>query len=231
MYYCIDRTNRKLIKGDLREHLSSARITDGHSSLGRLPLVPGMPVLITENLSIGCKIVNGTEGVLKDILYKESFDVLNGRNVTRREAVCAYVEVQTASIEVPGLPPSIVPIFPISTHFKFRTSRTNAFNVSRTQLPILPGWAFTDYKVQGSTMEAAVIDLSSAHAIQNSYVMLSRAKSLSSLGVLRWFPSSKLCSRLPQDLRNELRRIDMLDEDTRTQFQHSRETCHSHANP
>ncbi|THU97715.1 hypothetical protein K435DRAFT_662329, partial [Dendrothele bispora CBS 962.96] len=38
-------------------------------SLGKIPLVIGMPVVITNNFDVGGGIVNGTNGILKSIRY------------------------------------------------------------------------------------------------------------------------------------------------------------------
>ncbi|THU90131.1 hypothetical protein K435DRAFT_585657, partial [Dendrothele bispora CBS 962.96] len=38
--------------------------------LGKIPLVVGMPVVITHNFDVGGGIVNGTYGILKSVEYK-----------------------------------------------------------------------------------------------------------------------------------------------------------------
>ncbi|KAI9065712.1 hypothetical protein FKP32DRAFT_1557849, partial [Trametes sanguinea] len=53
--------------------------------------------------------------------------------------------------------------------------------------------------------------IESAHSLQGMYVMLSRVRSLQGLLILRPFSPAKLCGRLSQELREELRRIDALD--------------------
>jgi len=37
----------------------------------------------------------------------------------------------------------------------------------------MPGWAFTDYKAQGASLQTAILDLASARNVQHAYVMLS----------------------------------------------------------
>ncbi|KAF8433752.1 hypothetical protein L210DRAFT_812138, partial [Boletus edulis BED1] len=133
-------------------------------------------------------------------------------------AVCAYVRVNSSSISIEGLPRSVMPIFPKTIQFTHRISREKSIRVSRTQLPLVPAWAFTDYKVQGASMDRVVIDLASARGIQNAYVMLSRATCLKKLAVLRWFSSHRVFSRLQEDLRTELQRIAHLDAETLAWF-------------
>lgn len=59
-------------------------VTD--DSLGRLPLVNGMKVMIMENIAIGQRVVNGAEGTLVGLKYKTD-------DAGNRIAECAYVKV------------------------------------------------------------------------------------------------------------------------------------------
>ncbi|KAG1793650.1 uncharacterized protein HD556DRAFT_1432206 [Suillus plorans] len=136
----------------------------------KLPLIPGMPVMITENTATSYHIVNGSRGILKSVTY----DVDAGQI---KFAVCALVDIPNSALSVPGLAPGVVPILPITSSFVFATSE-NKFNVRRTQLPILPGWAFTDFKIQGSFIPKVVVNLASAKSLQSIYVMLSQASCL-----------------------------------------------------
>ncbi|EGN92238.1 hypothetical protein SERLA73DRAFT_147519, partial [Serpula lacrymans var. lacrymans S7.3] len=40
-----------------------------HNSLGKIPLVLGMRVMVTENVATSCNIVNGAEGIFQDIKF------------------------------------------------------------------------------------------------------------------------------------------------------------------
>ncbi|KAI6014876.1 hypothetical protein PISMIDRAFT_113920, partial [Pisolithus microcarpus 441] len=84
--------------------------------------------------------------------------------------------------------------------------------ISCHQLPIIPVWAFTDYKVQGTSLQKVVVDLASAGGVQNAYVMLSRASSLSNLAILRSFAPHRPFGRLQEDLHNEFERLSDLDQ-------------------
>jgi ATP-dependent exoDNAse (exonuclease V) alpha subunit len=174
--------------GSDRLRLSTVRSKESKELLGQLPLIPGMPVIMTENLSMPHKVVNGSEGVLRDVIYH---NVPEGR-----EAVCAYVQMPASSLQVNGLERSLVPIFPQSMQFTYTTSSRSKIKISRSQLPLIPGWAFTDYKVQGASLESVIVDLYSAQGLQNAYVMLSRVKSLCRLGVLCYFPPHHVFCRL-----------------------------------
>ena len=91
--------------------------------------------------------------------------------------------------------------------------------IRRTQLPLVPAYAYTDYKSQGRTLDKAIVDLASASSLQSIYVMLSRVKTLEGIAILRWFNPNKLYQRHPQDLRDEFVRIAELDEITRNMYE------------
>jgi hypothetical protein len=205
-YLSADRINKQAIEGQDRVHLSYVCMKDLKEALGRLPLIPGMRVMITENLSMGNKIVNGSKRELEDVVYKV---IPEGR-----EAVCVYVRMLSFPVATDRLPSSVVLVFPKTVQFSYRPSQSRSVRVSRTQLPLVPAWAFTDYKVQGASLPPVVVDLASARGIQNAYVMLSRATGLQNLGVLQWFPSHRIFTQLQEDLRIELDRILHLDSQT-----------------
>jgi hypothetical protein len=128
--------------------------------------------------------------MLKDIKY--TTDTHN-----RRYAACAYVHIAGSNVRTPGLAPDIVPIMPTTTHFEYH-SEGLVWGISRSQLPMLPAYAFTNYKVQGRSFECMVIDLFDSKSIQSAYVMLSQAKSLDSVAIMRCFDPSKIGQKLPQ---------------------------------
>ena len=95
--------------------------------------------------------------------------------------------------------PDIVPIMLVKTLFRFVDNNGRAYNIQRSQLPILPAFAFTNYKVQGRSMSSVIVDVSSSHSLQSVYVMLSRATCLSALAVLWWFLSHKVYQNLSSE--------------------------------
>ncbi|KAG1807361.1 P-loop containing nucleoside triphosphate hydrolase protein [Suillus variegatus] len=188
-----------------------------NDALGELPLIPGMPVMITENAATSCKIVNGSKGTLKSITY----EVDNGQ----RYAACALVDIPESALHVPDLDHGVVPIMPVTTSFRFATGE-KTISIRRTQLPIVPGWAFTDFKAQGSSLERVIVDLTSARSLQSIYVMLSRAPKLRNIAILRWFSSKTLNSNLQGDAREELKRLSIVARDTWQKYLAQRnQTC------
>jgi len=182
-----------------------------NDSLGVLPLVPGMKVMVTDNVVMRGGVTNGCQGILQDIKYE-----INEYN--ERKAVCAYVHVPGSKVHAPGLPANVIPILLEKTSFKYTIPGQKGYNVSRSQLPLLPTYAYTANKIQGQSLQYALVDLKSARGTQALYVMISRAISLNNLAVICWFPSTNVNRRLSQAYRNEFNRLQKLDEETRLNF-------------
>ncbi|EIW86687.1 hypothetical protein CONPUDRAFT_45042 [Coniophora puteana RWD-64-598 SS2] len=210
-YYSKDRRGRKPLSSDIQKMVWQLDSSSTDDALSKLPLVPNMPVMITENISIGDGIVNGTEGTLVSVKF--STDARG-----RRFAECVYVKIIGTDIRFHDLDAGIVPVFATSSSFTYQPPHGEKYSVSRTQLPILPAWCMIDYKAQGRTMSCVVVDLTTATSLQNVYVMLSRATSLDNLAILRTFSASKIQQHAAHDLRNELHRIDIAADKSSTDF-------------
>ncbi|OJT07430.1 ATP-dependent DNA helicase PIF1 [Trametes pubescens] len=213
LFYSKDKIEKKPVEGELSRGLWKLPSNMTEDSLGHLPLFKGMRVMIRENLAFSKRLVNGAEGTIHNVLY----EVIDGKP----RATVAYVHVPGAGKITPELDEDIVPIFPESSSFKCTISvggKKAPKTVSRLQLPLVPAYAYTDYKSQGKSLTRAIVDLASAHSLQGVYVMLSRVRSLEGLMILRPFSVAKVCARLSQELRDELDRIDRLDEATQEWF-------------
>ena len=81
-------------------------------------------------------------------------------------------------------------------------------NFQRIQLPLTPGFAFTDFKCQGQTLQKAVVDLGGGGTSTGIYVMLSRVQKLEDLLILRPFRENILNTPIPSALQAELKRLD-----------------------
>ncbi|KAF8598562.1 hypothetical protein BDV93DRAFT_498589 [Ceratobasidium sp. AG-I] len=89
-------------------------------------------------------------------------------------------------------------------------------SVQRHQFPITPAYAFTDYRSQGQTITAAIIDI--AHPptgrglnIHNVYVALSRCSGRDNLRILRDFDRTILMKPLELELLKEDERLEGFD--------------------
>jgi hypothetical protein len=165
VYRARDTIGGKQATPQQQKHLWKLQSTHTNDMLGELPLISGIPVMIKDNAATSCKIVNSSRGTLKSVMYE-----IDGKG--NHYAACALVDLPGSALYVPGLDAGIVPILPITSGFKFSTKESSV-NIRRTQLPILPGWAFTDFKVQGSSLSPVIVDLTWAKSLQSIYVMLS----------------------------------------------------------
>lgn len=215
-WYQADDTYKKApLSGNLRTRMLRVRSNVSDDALGMLPLVPGMKVMVTDNVAMSGGIANGSEGTLLDIKYE-----MNEHG--HRRAVCAYVRVPGSNVCAPGLEPDVVPIMPIRNTFKYVDQNKTVYYISRSQLPLLPAYAYTANKIQGQSLKYALVDLKSAKGTQALYVMISRAVSLNNLAVLRWFKGESVNRRLSPAYRNEFARLAMLDIRTKDSFNAAR---------
>ena len=213
LYHSKDRILGQPVTDKERELLWKLSSTTTHDSLGRLPLFPGMKVMVQENLAFMNRVVNGSEGTVRNIVYEESQG--------HRYAVVVYVHIPGSGRVHNMAEEDIVPIFPETSTFKWSIRSDTGiqqYTVTRTQIPLLPAYAYTDYKAQGRSLGAAIVDPVSASSLQGIYVMLSRVRNMSGLAILRNFPEKKLTQRLSQELRAELDRLEALDRITSNKY-------------
>ncbi|KAJ3549401.1 hypothetical protein NMY22_g893 [Coprinellus aureogranulatus] len=213
LYHATDQVRGKPLSRPLSNRLQSLPTHSSNETLGLLPLFIGMRVMITENVSVPYKVVNGSEGEVIDIAWS-----LNDHG--QRTADVVYVKIPRCAIEAPGLPRGIVPLFPtsVSISHPINIGQLSAKSFRRRQIPIVPAYSYTDYKSQGRTLERAIVDITSARG-QGIYVMLSRVTSLNGLLILRWFPNNRILQRMSAELRSEVNRINELDTHTHRLYQ------------
>ena len=110
----------------------------------------GIPIIFYRNYNIGEGLTNGTAGKVISIDADEK-----------------KVVVETAS--------GVHEITP-----KRYTITGKGWSISRTQIPIVPGWAMTQAKAQGSTLSHAIVDLNCVYDGQ-FYTTVSRVVSIDNL--------------------------------------------------
>jgi len=178
--------------------------------IGALPLVLGMPVVITENFDIASGVVNGSVGNLRHVRYRLGDD-------GKRYLTSCIVELPDFLGEaLPHLPPKYVPIIPNEVEMKsFRHPKSGrSCTLRRHQIPLDAAFATTAHKAQGQTMNKVIIDLNSCVGTEAAYVMISRCTRLDGLLILRPFPISKITVRRSQDAREEFHRLERLGKHT-----------------
>lgn len=213
-YYAEDKIARTSVPpGPLADRLMEFDSGKSNQRLGKIPLVIGMPVIISQNFDVQGGVVNGSFGILKSVRYNLDVD-------GRRHAISCVVEVEdTEEGIVPGLPLHHVVALEDDTAIKLEHPYTHKkCTLHRIQLPIQPGFAMTAYKAQGKTFDGIVINLVDCQGTESPYVMVSRATTLEGLAIVSPFAKERICCRTSEDLRKESLRLDMLA--LRTMIEH-----------
>lgn len=152
---------------------------------GYLPLVEGIPLMLTRSLFTELGLSNGTIGIFKQLIYVNDTDTETDKTsyipknrypddtVYIKKPVFILVEFNN-TIKLPnmeGLPPRIVPIpldeqdfyVDISKIFPSEIKKNNLtipkLKVKRKQFPLIPSYAYTSHKSQGQTLTKSVVDL------------------------------------------------------------------------
>ena len=205
-YYAIDQHQQNVVSDEaLKRHLQNLNSGVTNQRLGKIPLVIGMPVMISQNYDVEGGIVNGCTGILKEIRYQTDSE-------GNRYATSCVVESESITgKQLPMLPPKHAAIIQDTTDLNFIHPHSGKrCKIKRTQLPILPAFAMTAHKAQGQTLKKVIIDLDNCRGTESPYVMVSRVTSLEGLLILRPFRSSKIKCRQSEDVRNEFKRLDRL---------------------
>jgi hypothetical protein len=121
---------------------------------------------------------------------------------------CAFEDLDT----------NVVPVFPLE-----RSITIKEYSVRRKQVPMCPAFSLTDYKVQGMTLTAAVLDLKDNPSAKGQdehkkfcsmYVQLSRLRSLKRLYLLQEIDMKDVRFRPHNGLVAEMERLHKLEEET-----------------
>ncbi|KAJ3924428.1 MAG: hypothetical protein NXY57DRAFT_877323, partial [Lentinula lateritia] len=62
-------------------------------------------------------------------------------------------------IQLSGVESGLLPMIPSEARFNIINRNGTKVQITRRQLALTPGYAFTDYKGQGQTIEYVIVDL------------------------------------------------------------------------
>jgi len=215
---------------DVKKRIGSEHLFEGLPHI--LYLTKDAPVVITKNQHVPLGVTNGaaakvasiclsardkTEAAaqyiidplkpyfLKDFPEYVTLDMRNEQGEVRHEPLHGLSDWElpimpgSESVVVKGVSPN-------------GTEQQKTFR--RTSFYLTLGFALTDYKVQGKSYDAAIVDLSkparSKSGINSLYVMLSRIRSLEGLRILTSFDEHDLRVQLPPNYRKEMHRLEQL---------------------
>ncbi|KAJ7434456.1 hypothetical protein B0H11DRAFT_2235573 [Mycena galericulata] len=200
---------RRQLTGLVAEVAWAIPVKEANDLGGKVPYVPGMPVFCTENIATELGISNGSPGTLVSVIFEE----IEGR----RYAISAEVDFRAYKNSNPDAPhPHRVTLKPVTSqiHFRLPNSAT-IYNATRSQLPLIPAFAFTSHNAQGRSLDVCCIDIAGCPTIQSAYVMLSRVRRLKGLCILRPFGLQRIRNHISEELRMELKRTELKAEITK----------------
>jgi hypothetical protein len=180
-------------------------------STGTLPgfvvLFEGMPVILRgRNLSTDLGITNGSQGTVRRIFTSIS-------STGMRYATCVLVEFPLSKVRLTTLPTGYFPILP--TTWTFLTlldvdqPTQKKIRVTRSQLPIQPGFAVTGHASQGKTLTHVLVDMHEGGFA--AYVAASRARTRQGLCLTERVSLTQLNKRVSNDLFAESKRFEALE--------------------
>ena len=209
---------------------------------GLLPFVPGMPVILTHNIAIELGLINGVNGIFRQLVYQAdsvSRDNLSEAYPSNTQYIYrplyALVEIAGSKIEcnMEELPPKLVPIPLIEQRCRVdisdilpkdkrpRSNQKAILSVKRRVLPLVPAYCITTHKSQGQTLSKVVIDLklpNETDDIAAVYVPLSRVKRLTDLVILLHFDYKVLLIKPSKSQVVEMERLDKLYLEIQSRF-------------
>ena len=216
---------------------------------GYLPLVPGMPVLLQENIACELGLSNGTQGIFRKLVYSETSEQTTGFDegifttdtIFVRNAQYALIEIpKSKMIKLDSLDPLIIPIPVIDKTFEVNLEKLYAdkgsimkilnskklkttIHVKRKGLPLVPAYSITTHKSQGQTLPKIVIDLNMPPGmveVASAYVPLSRVQRLTDLVILQDFNINALQVKPSKGQTAELERLTVIFEQTKQRYAH-----------
>lgn len=234
---------------DLTKRLLSLPDNKTEHLPGYLPLVPGMPVLLQENIACELGLSNGTTGFFRELIYDKTSGLTKGSDegvftddtIFVRNAQYALVEIVKSKIPtLSSLDHCIVPIPVISKTFEVDLGKLYAdkpavlkilnsmklkttVRVKRKALPIIPAYSITTHKSQGQTLPKIIIDLNMPPGmveVPSAYVPLSRVKQLTDLIILQDFNIKTLQVKPSKAQLAEMARLNALFLVTKRRYAH-----------
>jgi hypothetical protein len=212
---------------------------------GYLPLVPGMPILLTENIATELGLSNGTKGIFRQLVYDKSSENIDFNDTSFPEDTKFITQPKYALVEFPNckldsalatLKPKLIPIAVSEQTFFFdiyellprttsktakATKRSTKIAIKRKALPLVPAYSITTHKSQGQTLSKIIVDLVTPPGpieLASIYVPLSRVKRLADLIILRPFEFEVLQVKPSNAQLDELNRLDIIVKKTSERY-------------
>ena len=198
---------------------------------GKLPatvqMAIGMKAMVLLNVATEADIANGTRGEIQDIILDEREDLSapdedGAIYLKYPPAMLLFRPYKKTNLIFPGLPTGVIPLTPSLAPFTVTGRSDKRFKVSRRQYAMTSGYAFTDYKSQGQTIEYVIIDVgkppTGALSPFSVYVALSRSRGRDTIRLLRDFDPNLFQHHPSEALRLDMKRLERLNEATKREW-------------
>ncbi|CAF2879064.1 unnamed protein product [Rotaria sp. Silwood2] len=183
---------------------------------GLLPLVPGMPVILTQNIAIELETFPNNTRYIHKPLYAIT-------EIVRSKIECNFEQLLSNLVPIPLIEQTfrinIADVLPKDK--KPKSNQKTILSIKRRALPPVLAYCIITHKSQGQTLNNVVIDLklpNETDDIAAIYVPLSRVKRLADLIILRYFDYKILLMKPSKSQLAEIERQDKLYLETQMRF-------------
>ena len=212
-------------------HLEVAKLNETKTKKlsNRIKVAIGMKAMIVFNLSTEADVANGTRGRITDIILDPREGCLEADEedtikLRYPPALIMFEPVGGSDISSAfgdkremhaiKIPKGQIPLTPCIVTFTLKMSDGSKVTVIRRQYAVTGGYAFTDFKSQGQTIDTLIADLRDTPTGKissfSAYVTLSRSRGRDSIRVLSDFDDRLFRSHPNADLEAEMQRLTLL---------------------
>ena len=184
-----------------------------HPLPGTLSICMGLPVMIKTNEATECGVTNGAEGVIVGWKARPIAD-----DKYALETVFVKLTSPPEPVHLDGLPENVVPVSHQTVKLSCELPNGEVLKINRSQVPIVPNFAMTDYASQGRTRPNNVCDLLNCKGHTSVYTCLSRGSTYEGTIVLQGFNAKQFSGGLSGHMRQEFRELEMLDHITKLKY-------------
>ncbi|KAJ6467367.1 hypothetical protein C8R45DRAFT_838606 [Mycena sanguinolenta] len=181
---------------------------------GKLSLCVGLPVMIRYNEATELCITKGQEA--RVVRWHSS---IGSRKQKILDSLFVELVDPPKQIRVPGLPANVVVLTANKQKTWCNLPDDSTVQITRSQVPVLPNFAMTDYSSQGKTRHINVVDLNNCRTHFSFYTALSRGTSSEGTIILQGADYSKITRGISGYLRQEFRELEALNEITRLRYE------------
>ncbi|XP_057304469.1 ATP-dependent DNA helicase PIF5-like [Hydractinia symbiolongicarpus] len=185
----IDQLPKNVAKGIIEKALNRNQSETGGLAT-ELKIKVGARVMLTVNIDIADRLINGQIGTVKHVKAD------NANKVSKIYVLFDDPKAGKEAIFKSNCSNRWVPIERAEANIKLKTSKDTSPVIKRTQFPLMLSWACTVHKVKGLTLDKVVIsfDLEKQRSFNNGqmYVALSRVTSLNGMCLTGKFSRSAI---------------------------------------